>query len=125
MNTDSLQVVRIVKRLNEALGYFELGMAQHAIGRLNTLDAMGDLGPFRIAAAVIRAEVLKGQNCYDAAAEALETAARALPPPYDQSVWFALSMCYRQAGDTEHAINSMGCARGAKPPQVPSPGSDY
>jgi tetratricopeptide (TPR) repeat protein len=115
MELENTKVVRITKRLRSAIGYYELGMFQQAIASLDHLDELGELGPFKLAAEMVRAEALKAQKQYSGAAVALETAARMLPAPHDQSVWLALSMCYRQAGDTERAINSMGCARGAKP----------
>lgn len=110
------KIVRITKRLNHAIGYYELGMAQQAIECIDKLEALGDLGPFRAAAELIRAEALKLANRFDDAATSLEAAAKSLPGPAGQSVWLALSYCYSQAGDATRAVNSLGCARGAKPP---------
>jgi tetratricopeptide (TPR) repeat protein len=118
MELKPAQLIRITKRLNHAIGYFELGMMTQALQCLDRLDELGELGPFKLAAEMMRAEVLRVQEHYEAAAVSLETAARMLPAAQGQPVWLALSMCYAQAGDTERAINSMGCARGAKPPQV-------
>jgi tetratricopeptide (TPR) repeat protein len=118
MDLENAKVVRITKRLRFAIGYYELGMYQQTIACLDHLDELGELGPFKLAAEMVRAEALKAQNQYQSAAVALETAVRMLPAPHDQSVWLALSMCYQQAGDTERAINSLGCARGAKPSEA-------
>ncbi len=118
MEFDNAKVIRITKRLRFAIGYYELGMYQQAIVCLEHLDELGELGPFEPAAEMVRAEALKAHSQYAAAAVSLETAARMLPAPHDQSVWLALSMCYQQAGDTQRAINSLGCARGAKPSEA-------
>jgi len=93
-----------------------LGMAQQAIACIDSLDELGDLGPFRAAAEMVKAESLKLANRFQDAPSSLEAAAKSLPGPAGQSVWLALSYCYSQAGDSARAINSLGCARGAKPP---------
>jgi tetratricopeptide (TPR) repeat protein len=118
MEFEHAKLIRITKRIRYAIGYFELGMAEQAIQWLDSLDQLGELGPFKLAAEMIRAEAFKAQKQYDAAALSLEAAAKMLPAPYDQSVWLALSLCYQQAGDTQRAINSLGCARGASPSQA-------
>ena len=118
MDHENAKLIRITKRLRFAIGYYELGMYEQAVAALDHLDELGDLGPFKLAAEMVRAEALKAQRQYRSAAVSLETAARMLPAPHDQSVWLALSMCYRQAGDTQRAINSLGCARGAKPTEA-------
>lgn len=110
MSFDQRQLVRIAKRLQEAAGYFELGMAEHT---LECLDGLGELGPFEAEVALLRGEALRLQHRYDDAALALKIAARKFPAPFDRSAWFALSLCYRQAGATGLAIQSLARARGA------------
>jgi len=116
MKFDRAQAVRIGKRLNEASGYLELGMAQHA---LDCLEGLGNLGPFEAPVEMLRGEALRIQQHYEAAAHLLERAARKFPRPHDRRAWMALSLCYRQAGDTDRAIQSLACARGAR---LPKPG---
>jgi len=115
-NLTPTQLVRVTKRLNTAIGYYELGMTEQAIRAIDSLDELGDVGPFRVAAEVVRFEALRQQQHLADATRTLEAAARLLPAPYDQSVWLALSICFQQAGDSQRAANSLGCARGAKPP---------
>jgi len=110
------QLIRVAKRVKEATGYFELGMTQHT---LDCLEGLGDLGPFEAEVALLRGEALRAQHRYAAAETALKTAARKFPSPFDRSAWFALSLCYRQAGDTDRAVQSLARARGAMPRRRP------
>jgi len=112
MTFDIRQLVRVARRVQEATGYFELGMMQHT---LDCLDGLGELGPFEAEAELLRGEALRMQHRYDDAASALRTAARKFPAPFDRSAWFALSLCYRQVGDMNRAIQSLARARGARP----------
>ncbi len=111
---DTRQLVRVAKRLKEAAGYFDLGMMQHT---LDCLEGLGDPGPLEAEVQLLRGEALRMQHRYDDAATALKTAARKFPSPFDRSAWLALSLCYRQAGDTGRAIRSLARARGARPPK--------
>ena len=119
MNAYQALVVRVIKRLKTAVGYYELGMVQDALASLDSLKELGDIGSFVLAEEMLRAEILKTEHRYEAAAQALESAARLLPAPFNQALWVALSECYRQAGNSQGAVNSMGCARGAKLPEPP------
>ncbi len=112
MAIDARQLVRVAKRVKEATGYFELGMTQHT---LDCLEGLGELGPFEAEVELLRGESLRMQQRYGEAASALKTAARKFPAPLDRSAWFALSLCYRQVGDTDRAIQSLARARGAAP----------
>ena len=116
MAPDMAQLIRVAKRLREATGYFELGMPQHT---LDCLEGLGELGPFEAEVQLLRGEALRVQHRYDDAAAALKTAARKFPAPYDRSAWFALSLCYRQVGDVNRAIQSLARARGAGPRRKP------
>jgi predicted Zn-dependent protease len=119
MNVEDALVVRIIKRLKAAVGYYELGMMQHALDCLESLQSLGDIGPFSIAEEMLTAQILQAEHRYEAAAQALEAAARLLPAPFDQALWMAVSQCQRQAGNMDEAANSLGCARGAKLPEPP------
>jgi tetratricopeptide (TPR) repeat protein len=114
MSFDQLQMIRVAKRLQQAHGYLELGMTQQALDRL---EGLKELGPFEAEVALVRGQAFRMQHRYADAATALKSAARKFPPPFDRSAWFALSLCYRQAGDTGRAINSLGIARGAGSPK--------
>lgn len=114
MTFDHQQFVRISKRVNEATGYFELGMYGHT---LDCLEGLGELGPLEAEVELLRGEALRMQHRYDDAASALKTAAKKFPAPHDRSAWLALSLCYRQVGDTNRAVQSLACARGAAPPE--------
>ena len=112
MKFDFRQLVRVAKRLREAHGYFELGMTQHA---LDCLDGLGELGPFEAEVELLRGEALRKEHRFEDAELALRTAAKKFPAPYDRSAWYALSLCYRQVGDVNRAIQSLARARGAQP----------
>ena len=101
MKFDYRQLVRVGKRLKEAQGYFELGLTQRT---LDCLDGLGELGPFEAEVELLRGEALRREHRYDDAASALKTAAGKFPAPYDRSAWYALSLCYRQVGDMNRAI---------------------
>lgn len=114
MNADLRHMIRVNKRLNEAAGYLELGMARHA---LNTLEGLAPLGPFEAEAELLRGEALRCQNRFADAAAAVQLAARKLPAADDASGWLALSLCYHLAGDPQKAMKTLALARGAKSKQ--------
>jgi hypothetical protein len=118
MQPDSALALRVVRRLRAAAGYYELNMRRHALETLDSLSDLGDIGPFHLPEEMLRAEILKAEHRYEAAAETLELAARRLPVPVNQALWLALSDCYRQAGNPQGAANSLACARGAKLPPI-------
>lgn len=115
MELDNYQLVRVTWRVREAMGYLGLGMVDHALDCLDAAERVGDLGAFKLVVDMCRAEILHRPDSYDEAAKALEELAEKLPPAYGHSLWLALSMCYRHAGDEDRAINSLAYARGAKP----------
>ena len=118
MNQETALLTRVVRCLRTAAGYYELNMPQRALEVLDSLRDLGNIGPFQLAEEMLRAEILKAEHRYEAAAETLELAARRLPAPVNQTLWLALSDCYRQAGDLDGAANSLACARGAKLPTI-------
>ena len=107
---DIEQMVRVAKRMKQATGYLELGMAQQAIERLATA---GEFGPFEAEAELLRGAALQMQHRYDDAAASFESAAMKLPRRDDKAAWLALSQCYQHVGDHERAVESLANARGA------------
>jgi tetratricopeptide (TPR) repeat protein len=112
MSIDARQLTRVAKRVVEATGYLELDMAQQALDRLNELD---DLGPFEAEVELLRGEALRLQQRFEDAAVALQKAARRFPTPFRKPALLALSLCYKQAGDQDRAMQSLAMARGALP----------
>ncbi len=106
------QLVRVAKRLQQGVGYLEMGMPQQT---LDSLTGLGELGPFEAEVELLRGEALRAQHRYQDAAVALEIAARKLPSPMDKPAWLALSLCYRQAGNVVEAARMLARARGAAP----------
>ncbi len=107
---ETRQLLRIAKRVQEAVGYVELGMPQHAIDRL---EGLKELGPFEAEVQLVRGEAYRTLERYDEAAVALKAAATKFPSPFDKPAWFALSMCYSQAGNKSEAARMLARARGA------------
>ena len=112
MSFSDFQYVRIGRRLAQASGYLELGMAQHALDRL---EGLGELGPLEAEVELLRGEALRIQQRYEDAASSFENAAQKAPSPQNRAAWLAVSLCYRKAGDTDRAIQSLAHARGVLP----------
>ena len=112
------QVLRITKRLKAAIGYFELGMLSHAMACLDSLQTVGQIGPFAAAVEVIRAAATNKEAASVDLPASLEAAARTLSGPPSKALWLVISTCYLQAGDEQRASDIMACARGAKLPEV-------
>lgn len=106
----------IVRRLQEAAGYLELGMPTQA---LESLAAVPDPGPFAAPAALIKGHALSAERRYDEAADRLLVAARLFPEPLARRVWMMISECYRQTGQARLALDSLARARGAQTSTVP------
>jgi predicted Zn-dependent protease len=115
MEQGSIQIVRTLKRLSAAIGYLELGMTRQALAALEGLDAPG---PFAPLAEMLRGEAARREDRLGDAARSFEAAARMLPKPGNRAIWLALSSFHRQAGNTDLAIQSLACARGARPPSA-------
>ncbi len=111
MTPDIAQFVRVAKRVSEATGYLELGMAQHTLDRLENL---GPVGPFETEINLLRGEALRRQNRWEDAAVALQAAEKPCSAE-DKSAWLALSACYQQAGSAQKAVEMLARARGAYP----------
>jgi predicted Zn-dependent protease len=107
--------IRTIKRLSEAIGYLELGMAKQARACLDGLDAPG---PLEAVVELLRGEVARLDHRFHDAAHSFESAARMLAPSHNKPIWLALSAFYRQTGDMNRAIEALACARGALPPKT-------
>jgi tetratricopeptide (TPR) repeat protein len=110
MSFDRVQMVRVAKRMQQAAGYLELGMAQHALDRL---DQAGEFGPFEAEIDLLRGQALGMQHRFRDAAVSIQSALLKFPAPHDKRAWLALSHCYKAAGDTQRALQSLAQARGA------------
>jgi tetratricopeptide (TPR) repeat protein len=113
MAHDRRQFVRVSKRLAEAEGYLELGMAQHALDRLDGLD---DAGLLASAVDVVRGKAMWQQRRYDDAVESLRSAVARDHSPHHRQAWLALSVYYRDRGLADEAIDRLARARGARLP---------
>lgn len=114
MAFDNRQLYRVAHRLREASGYLDLGMSQQT---LDCLEGLGELGPFEAEVNLLLGEAYGAQERFEEAAASFKTAARALPPPHRRPAFLALSMLYREAGDTHGAIQALARARGAGLPK--------
>lgn len=94
--------VRRVKIQQEAEGYLELGMAQHA---LKTLGRLGDPAGFGSDALYLWGEGLRSLERYYEALVPLERAAKAAPD--DVRVRTALAWCYKRTGRLDLAIDAL------------------
>jgi len=110
MTFEMKHLERIVHRMREASGYLELGMAQHALDRL---EGLGELGPFEGEVNLLRGEAYEAQDRTDEAAASFAAAAKLLPPPFRRPAFLALSKVYEQVGDHDRAQAAMAHARGA------------
>jgi Flp pilus assembly protein TadD len=120
MEPNTYQLARATARMRQAMGYYELGMIQHALACLDATRQMGDLGAFQFVIDMLRAKMEQRPDDYREAVQELEKLAPTLAPAYRRSLWMALSMCYRQAGDTERAVSTLAYARGASPSPLKS-----
>ncbi len=115
MERNSGKIVRVLKRLNAAVGYHELGMTQHALRCLDSLDLLGEIGPFGVVQDVLRDVFVTNPEKHVSAANALEVVACMLSTPARHAIQLTLDTCYGQDIDTARAANNRASARGAKP----------
>jgi hypothetical protein len=80
-------------RLRAAAGYHDLGMTRQAVCCLDSVLQMDEIGPFALAAEILRTEFLASSPGFSNAAEALEIAACLLPPPADRALLLVLEEC--------------------------------
>ena len=123
MESDQGMIVRVLKRLRAAVGYRELGMTQHALCCLDSLESLGKLGPFGLVQDILRSEFIKNDENYLSAAKALEIVACMLPAPARHAIKVTLAACFGQVNDVQRAANGVSRARGARPEGRPNPAS--
>jgi hypothetical protein len=121
MERNAITIVRVLKRLKAAIGYYELGMKQHAVGCLDSLAALGKLGPFEFVIEVLRDEIIRNRENHVSAAHALEVVACMLPRPQRDAIGLTLSACYGQGNAGGRTANNVAIARGAKLDAQPNP----
>lgn len=119
MESNTGMIVRVLKRLKAAVGYHELGMTQHALRCLDSLDLLGEIEPFGVVQDVLRDVFITNRENHVSAAKALEIVACMLSTPARHAIELTLAACYGQDNDTAKAANSMACARGVKPEAQP------
>jgi hypothetical protein len=121
MESNAIMIVRVLKRLKAALGYHELGMTQHALRCLDSLESLGKIGPFGLVEEVLRGEFSTNRENHVPAAKALDVAACMLPTQVREAIEMTLTAYYGQVNDTGRVANSVTGARGAKPAGQPDP----
>jgi tetratricopeptide (TPR) repeat protein len=109
MSPELAQYLRVEKRLDEATGYLDLGMAQHALA---CLDRLGPLGPFESDVELLRCEALLHQGLPVEAGRHLAAAERCRLHR-DAEALRALSLVHQQVGDLAHAVHTLAKSRGA------------
>lgn len=110
---DRRQLVRVMRRLSEAVGCLELGLAGAA---LRALGGIGEAGPLEPSVAIVRNEAERMLAGLHRVAGESGEAGSSDGPVADGTAWLVLSWCLRQAGQLNHAIDSLGRARGASFP---------
>ena len=121
MESNTGMIVRVLKRLKAAVGYHELGMTQHAVRCLDSLDLLGKIGPFGVVQDVLRDVFMTNPENHVSAANALEVVACMLSTPARHAIEMTLAACYGQVNGVGRAADSVACARGAKPEVWPNP----
>jgi len=103
-------LIRTAKRLQQATGYLELGMTQHALDCLETVE---EFGPLSAEIALLRSRALYMQHRYHDAALMLATADHSASSETSKAAWLTLSLCYQMAGNVFQAVDALAQARGA------------
>ena len=110
MDPRMAQLIRVSKRVTQATGLLELDLADKALERL---EQLGPLGPLEAQVELLRGEAFRRQHRFPEAARAFHLAARRFSSMDDREVLFALSLCFREAGDANQSIDLLAKARGA------------
>ncbi len=121
MESNTGMIVRVLKRLKAAVGYHELGMTQHAVRCLDSLDLLGKIGPFGVVQDVLRDVFITNPENHVSAANALEVVACMLSTPARHAIEMTLAACYGQGNDVGRAADRVARTRGAKPEVWPNP----
>lgn len=105
--------IRRKQCIQQAEGYLELGMADHALAALATLEAAESLGGH---ACYLRGEALRELERYEEGLEWLRQAADASPD--NIHIWLALGWCYKRIGTIDMAIESLDRALAVDPSEA-------
>lgn len=84
-----------MRHLTAAEGYLDLGMAEHALEELQSVEPAG---PFEAVACLMKGKAFTLQERYDNAITQLQRAAEIIPAPDNRDIWLWLSECYRRHG---------------------------
>jgi hypothetical protein len=106
MDPKAIKLARLFKRLKAAVGYHELGMAEHAVQILGSLASLGDIGPFAFVADILRDEFLRGSADDFSAASALEVAEALAPRDARRAIRMTLVTCFGDSPETENGRSS-------------------
>ena len=98
----AIERIRRQQLVQQAEGYLELGMAQHA---LDVLNRCGDLDSLPEYALYLQGECLRSLGQFREALGPLSRAAQANPD--DVHVWLALGWCHKRNGRLDLAIESL------------------
>lgn len=101
---------RITRIIQEAEGYLELGMAQHA---LELLDPVDEPGTFRGHIQYLRGAAFRELKRYSDAIAPLGEAGELKPS--NINVWLALGWCQKRLGRLDLAIEALEQAREIRP----------
>ena len=99
MSRVHLLIQRIIE---EAEGYLELGMTQHALA---ALQRRGKFVHGNARASYLMGEALRELGCFREALFPLERSAELTPD--NIHVWIALGWCYKRTGQLDHAIQAL------------------
>ncbi len=106
MDSNTVKLARLFKRLKSAVGYHELGMKRHALESLDSLTDLGELGPFDLVSDVLRGEFPRGSADHLSAASALEVAEGLAPREARRAIRMTLATCFENACETESGRKS-------------------
>lgn len=96
----NLPTTKVLRRLIAAEGFLELGMYDHALQELDSIEDRSDCaGPWLY----LRGQSLQAMERYDEAIDSLNQAAQLFPFPHSKHIWHALSECCREGGNDEMA----------------------
>jgi hypothetical protein len=101
MKAKRAQACQVARRLLEAIGYLELGMAEQA---KSCLVVAGRNATFAPVAKMIRDEMTRRKERLGDDAVALEVMHPMAPEPVDHEIVLALTRCYRQAGNGKNPL---------------------
>jgi len=111
MKLNAIITVRVLKRLKAAVGYHELGMTQHALRCLDSVELLDTIGRFHLVADILRGEFANHVEKEISAAKALETVAWMVPGQERRAIRMTLAACYGKTNEGRTASESETSAR--------------